>query len=103
MDSADSPAVRVEIQGQVTTIVMNRPERRNAVDGPMARALRDAFAAFEADDGQRVAVLWGDNGCFCAGADLTAVADPAAAATRPPPTAAAPARWGRPASTSASR
>jgi enoyl-CoA hydratase len=76
MDSADSPAVRVEIQGQVTTIVMNRPERRNAVDGPMARALRDAFAAFEADDGQRVAVLWGDNGCFCAGADLTAVDDP---------------------------
>ena len=69
--------VRVEVDGPITTIVMNRPERRNAVDGPMALALRDAFLAFEADESQRVAVLWGDNGVFCAGADLTSLNDPA--------------------------
>jgi len=40
-------------------------------------ALRDAFLAFEADESQRVAVLWGDNGVFCAGADLTSLNDPA--------------------------
>jgi enoyl-CoA hydratase len=68
--------VRVEIDGPVTTIIMSRPERRNAVDGPMAEALRDAFLAFEADDSQSVAVLWGDHGVFCAGADLAALEDP---------------------------
>ena len=72
-----SPAVRVERSGPVTTIIMSRPERRNAVDGPMAAALRAAFHDFEADESQRVAVLWGENGVFCAGADLTAVNDPA--------------------------
>lgn len=68
--------VRVEISGPVTTIVMCRPERRNAVDRLMAFALRDAFLAFQADDAQRMAVLWGEGGVFCAGADLTAVSDP---------------------------
>ena len=71
--------VRVEIGGPVTTIIMSRPERRNAVDGPMAAALRDAFLAFEADDSQNVAVLWGEHGVFCAGADLSALEDPARA------------------------
>jgi enoyl-CoA hydratase len=74
-----SEAVRVEREGPVTTIVMNRPERRNAVDGPMAAALRRAFRDFEADESQRVAVLWGEGGVFCAGADLTALSDPARA------------------------
>lgn len=69
--------VYVERDGPVTTIVLNRPDRRNAVDGPMATQLRGAFLRFEADDAQRVAVLWGAGGTFCAGADLTAVADPA--------------------------
>ena len=69
--------VRVEREGKITTIVLSRPERRNAVDGPMARALRRAFHAFEADDNQRVAVLWGEHGVFSAGADLTAINDPA--------------------------
>ena len=69
-------AVRIERDGAVTTIIMNRPERRNAVDGPMALELRKAFRAFEADDSQRVAVLWGEHGMFCAGADLTAINDP---------------------------
>lgn len=70
-------AVRIERDGPVVTIIMDRPERRNAVDGPMARDLRAAFHAFEADDSLRVAVLWGAGGVFCAGADLTAVNDPA--------------------------
>lgn len=69
--------VRVERDGPVTTIVMSRPERRNAVDRELALGLRDAITAFEADDTQRVAVLWGEHGVFCAGADLTAVEDPA--------------------------
>lgn len=71
--------VRVERDGAITTIIMSRPERKNAVDGPMARKLREAFRAFEADDSQRVAVLWGEHGVFCAGADLTAVNDPSRA------------------------
>ncbi len=71
------PAIRVEIDGPVTTILINRPEKRNAVDGPMAKALLATFTAFEQDASQRVAVLHGENGVFCAGADLGAVADPA--------------------------
>jgi enoyl-CoA hydratase len=55
----------------VTTVILSRPEVRNAVDGPTARALADAFRAFEVDDEARVAVLWGEGGIFCAGADLT--------------------------------
>ncbi|TDC96598.1 crotonase/enoyl-CoA hydratase family protein [Actinomadura sp. 7K507] len=68
--------VRVEVAGTTTTIWMDRPDRRNAVDGPMAAELREAFEAFEADPGQRVAVLAGAGGTFCAGADLSAVGDP---------------------------
>ncbi|WP_040862808.1 crotonase/enoyl-CoA hydratase family protein [Nocardia niigatensis] len=82
--SANSPVpaqaatdVVVERDGGVTTVVLNRPDRRNAVDGPMAAQLREAFELFEADDSQRVAILWGAGGTFCAGADLTAVGDPA--------------------------
>jgi len=66
-------AVRSETTGPVTTIVLDRPERRNAVDGPTARALAAAVRAFEADPAARVAVLWGANGTFCAGADLKAL------------------------------
>jgi len=66
-------SVRVERTGAVTTVILSRPEVRNAVDGPTANALREAFAAFERDDGASVAVLWGDGGHFCAGADLKAV------------------------------
>jgi enoyl-CoA hydratase len=65
--------VRVERQGHVTTVVVSRPEVRNAVDGPTAAELRAAFRAFEADDEARVAVLWGEGGTFCAGADLKAL------------------------------
>ncbi|MEV5236863.1 crotonase/enoyl-CoA hydratase family protein [Streptomyces pseudogriseolus] len=65
--------VRIERRGGVTTVVLSRPEARNAVDGPTAAELADAFRAFEADDEARAAVLWGEGGTFCAGADLKAL------------------------------
>ena len=68
-------SVRIEKQDAVWTIVLARPERRNAVDRATAQALADAFRAFEADPAARVAVLWGDGGHFCAGADLKEIAD----------------------------
>src|SRR4030095_16306880 len=64
--------IRIERNDMVATIVIDRPEARNAVDGPSARALVDAFREFEGDDALRVAVLWGAGGVFCAGADLKA-------------------------------
>ena len=67
-------SVRVERDGPVTTVILARPERRNAVDRPTAAALADAFRAFDADAEARVAVLFGEGGAFCAGADLKAVA-----------------------------
>ncbi len=66
-------SVRVEVDGAVTTVVLDRPVARNAVDGPTAVALAEAFRAFDADESQSVAVLYGDGGSFCAGADLTAI------------------------------
>ncbi|GAA5043621.1 crotonase/enoyl-CoA hydratase family protein [Nocardia callitridis] len=62
--------VRIERSGPVTTVILHRPQARNAVDGPTATALADAFRAFDADPDAAVAVLWGDGGTFCAGADL---------------------------------
>ena len=67
--------VRVERSGPVTTIVLDRPRARNAVDRDTAQALADAFRAFDADDEQLAAVLWGAGGTFCAGADLKALAE----------------------------
>lgn len=66
-------SIRVERNGAVTTVVMNRPEARNAVDGPTALELYEAFGEFDSDDTASVAVLCGDNGTFCAGADLKAM------------------------------
>ena len=66
--------VTIEKQGPVWTVVMSRPQARNAVDGPQADALLKAFQAFERDEAALVAVLWGAGGTFCAGADLKAVA-----------------------------
>jgi enoyl-CoA hydratase len=68
-------AVHVEKRGAVTTVILDRPAARNAVDRPTADALRQAFKDFDADDDAKVAVLWGAGGHFCAGADLKAVAD----------------------------
>jgi enoyl-CoA hydratase len=67
-------AVLVEKEGPVMTIILSRPEVKNAVDREAAEALADAFRRFEADDEARVAVLWGAGGTFCAGADLKAIA-----------------------------
>jgi len=66
--------VRIDRDRQVWTVTIDRPEVRNAVDGPTARALADAFRAFDADGEARVAVLAGAGGQFCAGADLRTVA-----------------------------
>jgi enoyl-CoA hydratase len=66
-------AVHSEIDGPVTTVTIDRPEVANAVDGPTAAALADAFRDFEGHDGVAVAVLTGANGKFCAGADLKAM------------------------------
>ena len=72
-------AVRTERKGAVFTVILDRPEARNAVDRPHAEALAAAFREFEKDESARAAVLWGAGGHFCAGADLKAVssADPA--------------------------
>jgi enoyl-CoA hydratase/carnithine racemase len=64
----------VEKNGPVTTMVLDRPDRRNAVDPATAAALREAFDAFEADETAQVAVLTGAGGHFCAGYDLKAFA-----------------------------
>ena len=71
--------VLVERAGPVTTIIIDRPECRNAVDPATAEALRAAFDAFEADESARVAVLTGAAGHFCAGFDLKAFAADGAA------------------------
>jgi enoyl-CoA hydratase len=67
-------SVIVERDPPVTTVVLSRPDVRNAVDRATAEALAAAFRAFEADEGCSVAVLVGDHGHFCAGADLKAIA-----------------------------
>src|SRR5579863_8176329 len=69
-------SVRAERSGRVTTVILDRPGVRNAVDGPTAAALAGAFRDFAADDAADVAVLWGAGGTFCAGADLKAVGGP---------------------------
>lgn len=92
-------AVRVERSGPVTTVVLHRPEQRNAVDRATAEALADAFRAFDADPAASVAVLHGDGGTFCSGADLTALGTERRTGWLPTATA----RWGPPGCGSASR
>src|SRR5271170_2975631 len=65
-------AVNISREGAVSTITLDRPKARNAVDRATAKDLADAFRAFEADEAAAVAVLWGNGGTFCAGADLRA-------------------------------
>jgi enoyl-CoA hydratase len=67
-------AVRYEIDGPVAIVTIDRPDRRNAVDGPTATALADTFRRFDDDDSLSVAILTGAGGTFCAGADLKAIA-----------------------------
>jgi len=72
-----SMSVRIEKKDRVTTVILDRPEKRNAVDRATALALAEAFRAFDADAESDVAVLWGAGGNFCAGADLGALGDAA--------------------------
>ena len=67
-------SVAVSRDGEITIVAINRPDRRNAVDGPTAKALYAAFKAFDEDEAASVAVLTGTGGNFCAGADLKAIA-----------------------------
>jgi len=67
-------SVRIEKLDRVTTVIIDRPQLRNAIDRATAEALAEAFLAFDADTGSDVAVLWGAGGHFCAGADLKALA-----------------------------
>jgi enoyl-CoA hydratase len=67
-----TPTVRIEHDGPVTVVTIDRPEARNAVDRPTAEGLADAFRAFDADPQHSVAILTGAGATFCAGADLKA-------------------------------
>jgi enoyl-CoA hydratase len=67
--------VQMESRGRVLVVTIDRPEVRNAVDRPTARALADVFRDFDTDAAHDVAVLTGGGGTFCAGADLKAVAE----------------------------
>jgi enoyl-CoA hydratase len=67
-------SVRTEVRDRITIVRLSRPEVRNAVDGATARALADAFREFDANPDSDVAILHGEYGTFCAGADLKSVA-----------------------------
>lgn len=71
--SAVQQTVQVERDDAVLVVTIDRPDRRNAIDGPTAAALTDAFRSFDADDALHAAVLTGAGGHFCAGADLKAM------------------------------
>jgi len=66
-------SVRIETKDSIFTVIIDRPAVKNAVDGPTALALAEAFRSFDQDDAYSVAVLCGAGGTFCAGADLKAV------------------------------
>lgn len=74
--------VRTETRGPVFIVTIDRPEVRNAVDGPTAAELAAAFRAFDEDDASKVAILTGAGGTFCAGADLKAMTEDPARANR---------------------
>jgi len=66
-------SVHYDTADGIAVVTIDRPEARNAVDGPTAQALADTFRAFDADDSLSVAILTGADGTFCAGADLKSV------------------------------
>jgi len=75
MRTISPETVSTETRGRTLIVTIERPQARNAVDGPTAQQLYDAFKAFDADEGLDVAVLQGRGGTFCAGADLKGVAE----------------------------
>ena len=72
-ESMTTTPVNTELIGTTFVVAINRPEVRNAVNGAVATALAEAFRSFEANDAAKVAVLAGEGGTFCAGADLKAI------------------------------
>ena len=74
-DGVNMNSVEIQKLEDITVVTINRPGARNAVDGPTAKLLADAFREFDEDDTQKVAILNGSENTFCAGADLKAVAD----------------------------
>jgi enoyl-CoA hydratase len=68
-----SEPIHFEARGSIAIVTLDRPAARNAVDGPTASALADAFRRFDADPSLHVAVLTGAHGTFCAGADLKSI------------------------------
>jgi len=82
-------AVRIDRSGPVATVILDRPQVRNAVDPPTAEALAAAFLELDADPAVNAVVLWGAGGTFCAGADLGAVALGWDSSRLRPPTGAA--------------
>ena len=62
--------IRTEKNGAVWTVIHSRPKARNAMDPEHAAALYDAFLEFDQSASAKVAVFWGEGGCFCAGWDL---------------------------------
>lgn len=75
LKEARNSLIRTERVGTTFVVTIHRPEVRNAIDGPTASALASAFRTFDVDESLAVAVLTGAEGVFCAGADLTSVAD----------------------------
>ncbi len=67
-------SIIVEKKSRITTVTIDRPEVKNAIDGPTANELSNAFKEFEADEESDIAILYGANGCFCSGADLKEIA-----------------------------
>ena len=58
-------SVRTEKDGPIWTVIMDRPQARNAVNPETAQALAEAFRAFDADPNSKVGVFFGDHGNFC--------------------------------------
>jgi len=69
----DDQHLLVERDGHVMVLTMNRPERRNALSGPMMQKMSECWDEINANPDIRVAILTGSGGCFCAGADLQAM------------------------------
>lgn len=67
--------IHIEKKYPIYTVIIDNPEVQNAIDGPTAQELADAFRRYEQDDKALVSVLWGANGTFCAGANLKAIAE----------------------------
>jgi len=75
MTGMSEPKIKTKKNGPVTTIILNRPEVRNALDQEASALLAKVLKEFESDDGQRVAVITGAEGAFCSGADLKEAAN----------------------------